>query len=253
MPLTDFVNDYRCRATLGPIVFVPTASITPPDPPSSEGLANFDWLGAYLGVGGLILFNFVWNLAPSVGWIKPYEYSILLVSVIHMIPFVFRLLTIRNWTSLLSSAALILLTVLGAVAAILSAWLIPRTLARHILVTGVLCVIVSTILVVTIPELQSYWPQLVPATILMTFCPDFIFSAAQILASNSVKPEHQGIAGSLIGTIISYGQSMGLGFAGTMEKYTSSENSDLVDGYRHALFFGIGLGGVALIIDLIFV
>ncbi|KXH69670.1 hypothetical protein CSAL01_12541 [Colletotrichum salicis] len=64
---------------------------------------------------------------------------------------------------------------------------------------------------------------------------------------------HQGIAVSLIGTIISYGQSIGLGFAGTVEKYISSENSDLVDGYRHALYFGIGLGGAALILDLIFV
>lgn len=57
----------------------------------------------------------------------------------------------------------------------------------------------------------------------MAFCPDFIFTAAQIIASNSIGKDKQGIAGSLIGTIMTYGMSIGLDFAGTVEKY-SCEN-----------------------------
>lgn len=103
------------------------------------------------------------------------------------------------------------------------------------------------------PAQQSYWPQLFPATILMAFCPDFIFTAAQIIASNSVKRNQQGIAGSLIGTIITYGQSIGLGFAGTVEKYTTATDANLEQGYRNALYFGIGLGVAALLLDLFLV
>lgn len=87
----------------------------------------------------------------------------------------------------------------------------------------------------------------------MTFSPDFIFTASQIIASNSVKREQQGITGSLIGTLATYGQSIGLGFAGTVEKYTTEGGEVLVQGYRHALYFGIDLGGAALLLDLLFV
>lgn len=145
------------------------------------------------------------------------------------------LLTIRNWSLLLSSAAIVPLTVFGAVAAGLSAWLVPRLAAQYILAIGAICVIASSTLVATMPAQQSYWPQLFPAAILMAFSPDFIFTAAQIIASNSVKREQQGIADSLIGTIVTYGQSIGLGFAGTVEKYTTRGEHDLAQGLSKCL------------------
>ncbi|CAH0022527.1 unnamed protein product [Clonostachys rhizophaga] len=179
-------------AMLGAVVFSLSAWVTPIDHLPTRGSGSIDWLGAYLGIGGLILFNFVWNQAPSAGWDEPYEYVLLIVSLVHLAAFVLWekngaidhilpfdfwtapsflslmitvsllsfmafgvplwyinvwLLTVRNWTVLLSSAALVPLTVLGAVAAILSAWLIPRLTAQYILAIGALCVIVSVTLV----------------------------------------------------------------------------------------------------------
>lgn len=87
----------------------------------------------------------------------------------------------------------------------------------------------------------------------MAFCPDFIFTAAQIITSNSVKRHQQGIAESLVGTIITYGQSIGLGFAGTVERYSMGAEDNPVKGYRHALYFAIGLGVASLVLDLLFV
>ncbi|KAL4863039.1 hypothetical protein BDV12DRAFT_202467 [Aspergillus spectabilis] len=129
------------------------------------------------------------------------------------------LLTTWHWSLLLTSAAVVPLAILGAVAALISAWLVPRLSGQYLLAIGNLCAIAATTLVATIPDLQSYWLQLFPAAVLMAFCPDFIFTAAQIIASNSVKRHQQGVASSLIGTLITYGQSIGLGFAGTVEKY----------------------------------
>ncbi|KAF5879080.1 putative efflux pump antibiotic resistance protein [Botrytis fragariae] len=56
-------------------------------PIDSKG--TVDWIGSYLGVAALILFNFVWNQAPLVGWDSPYEIALLLVSVIHSAGFVY--------------------------------------------------------------------------------------------------------------------------------------------------------------------
>ncbi|KAF1971678.1 MFS general substrate transporter [Bimuria novae-zelandiae CBS 107.79] len=250
-------------AMLGAVVIGISAFIVPSDKAIHRDDGSIDWLDAYLGIGGLILFNFVWNQAPSVGWKELYEYSLLIVSVLYLIGLVLWekywakdpilpfdiweapsfpavilvslmafmsfgvllwyialwLLTIRHWTLLLTSAAIVPLTVFGAVAAIQAAWLIPHLAAQYVLAIGLICVIASSIL-------------LFPAALLVAFCPDFIFTAAQIIASNS---------------------SIGLGFAGTVEKYTTEGGEGLVQGYRNALYFGIGLGVAALVLNIFFV
>jgi hypothetical protein len=85
----------------------------------------------------------------------------------------------------------------GGLVAPVAAWLLPRVAAQWILAFGSLTMMLSCVLLVTMPAQQSYWAQVFPATILMSVCPDFIFTAAQIIA-NSVRIHEQGIAGSLI-------------------------------------------------------
>lgn len=48
------------RAMLGAAIFTVVALIVPSSRPSDPG-GKIDWLGAYFGVGGLVLFNFVWK------------------------------------------------------------------------------------------------------------------------------------------------------------------------------------------------
>ncbi|KFY43543.1 hypothetical protein V495_03903 [Pseudogymnoascus sp. VKM F-4514 (FW-929)] len=281
---------------LGAAVFVPLIFLVPHAPPSDEG-GKIDWIGAYLGVGGLILFNFVWNQAPSVGWQNPYEYVLLIVSVLHfsafgfweariakspILPFniwtapsvlalvatvffsfmsfgvfswyVFQWnLNIRNDTLLSAAASAQPLTVGGVVAAITAALLIPRISAQYILAIGATAVLVSNLLVATMPAQQIYWQTEFWAVAIVAFSPDFIFTAAQIVASNSVSKDKQGIAGSLIGTLMTYGMSTGLGFGGTVEVYTNSGGTDLLRGYRGALYLGVGFGAISLILSLLFV
>lgn len=65
-----------------------------------------------------------------------------------------------------------------------------------------------------------------------------------------MKKNEQGIAGSLISTLQLYATSIGLGFAGVVEVHLggSGNESEIVKGYRGALFFGMGLAMVALVI-----
>ena len=118
---------------------------------------------------------------------------------------------------------------------------------------GCLAILIGQVLIATMPEQQSYWAQVFPAIILSAFCPDFIFTAAQIIACNSVRRHEQGIAGSLIGVLQVYATSTGLGFAGIIETHTDDHGSLPVRGYRSALFFGMGMAVLALVIDVFYV
>ena len=160
---------------------------------------------------------------------------------------------LRNWSVLQFAVGWTPFAIFGTIGACLAAWLIPRLAAQWILAIGAATVLISNMLLATMPEQQSYWAQVFPATILMGFCPDFVFTAAQIIASNSVRRHQQGIAASLIGTLNLYGNSLGLGFAGTVETETSKQMLNPVEGYRAALYFGVGIGAVALLLDVFFI
>jgi hypothetical protein len=160
---------------------------------------------------------------------------------------------VRHWTPLEFAAGLSPHAVAGSLASPFAAWLIPRMAAQWILAFGAFTVLLSCILLATMPEQQSYWVQVFPATILMSLCPDFNYTAAQIITTNSVKRSEQGIAGSLIWLLTLYGASIGLGFAGTVEANTNDHGKEAVQRYRGALYLAIGLAVAALVIDTPFV
>ena len=68
----------------GSIVIVPH-SVGSPIPGLS--LKQFDYIGSFLGVGGLILFSFAWSQASVVGWQEPYTYALLIVGIVFIVAF----------------------------------------------------------------------------------------------------------------------------------------------------------------------
>lgn len=145
---------------------------------------------------------------------------------------------------------------IGSVSSVaIAAWLIPRLAAQYIMAIGIVTIIAANLLLATMPAQQTYWAQVFPAITLSSFSPDFVYIAAQIIASNNVGRRHQGVAGSLIGTLNLYGFSLGLGFAGTIETQIAGghEPKQLVDGYRAALYFGVAVAMIGLLLDIAFV
>lgn len=68
-PILDIAHPSKCklwwltfddRAVLGAVIFG-AAIISVPDDEPLDPDGTVDWIGAYLGVAGLILFNFVWK------------------------------------------------------------------------------------------------------------------------------------------------------------------------------------------------
>jgi len=273
------------------------ANLSIPNDPPPDPDGQIDWVGACLGVAGLILFNFVWNQAPTTGWDTPYIYTLLIVSILSFIIFVlwesrvaaspilpltiwkapsFGLLMvvifiafmslgifiwyqtlimieIRGASMILAGVQFLPLTILGTVAAFLAAWLVSRLPAQAIIGIGCTALLICNLLVATTPRHQTYWAMLFPATICSAFTADLIFAASQIIASNSVGRQYQGVAGSLVGTLLTYGLSTGLGFAGTVEVHTNSGGANALHGYRMALWLAVGMAGGALIVAVIFI
>ena len=158
-----------------------------------------------------------------------------------------------HWSPLHFAVGWTPFVVCATAAASLAAWLIPRLAAQWILAIGTVTILVSNVLMATVPLQQSYWAQIFPSVVLFSFCPDFVYTAGQIIASNSVRRHQQGIAGSIIGTLNLYGNSLGLGFASTIEVQVGRRFHSQITGYRAALYFGVAISAVALILDVCFV
>lgn len=182
----------------------------------------------------VVLFNYM-----AVGTLVWYQ-NVWLQIVWHWSPLEFAV----GWTPFLICAV-------GAT--YLAAWMIPRVAAQWILAVGTVTILVSNGLMATVPLHQSYWAQVFPSVVLFSFCPDLVYTAGQIIASNSVRRNQQGIAGSIIGTLNLYGNSLGLGFASTIEVQIAQRSGSKVMGYRAALYFGVAISAVALVLDILFV
>ncbi|KAL3454444.1 major facilitator superfamily domain-containing protein [Aspergillus insuetus] len=292
---TEWKWHFIIIACLGAVAVGSLFLVLPREEPVDNG-GKIDWVGAGLGLSGLLLFSIAWNQAPSTGWDSPTPIATLVISVALLAAFItwegsyasepimplsafiapsFNALIlvvlfiymsvgislwymvawqqlVRDWTVLHVAIGWIPYGVGASAAVILAAWLVTVWEAQYILALGCLASFASSALLATMPEQQLYWKQIFPSTVLGSLSPDFVFVAAQIIASNSVSKREQGVAGSLIGTLNLYGNSLGLGFAGTIEGMIAKENGE-VAGFRAALWFGAALAVAALVLDLAFV
>lgn len=74
------------------------------------------------------------------------------------------------------------------------------------------------------------------------------FPSGIVILSNAMPQQDQGVAGSLVNTVVNYSISMGLGFAGVIEYYVGNDGENVLVGYRAASYMGVGLAGLGTII-----
>ena len=77
---------------------------------------------------------------------------------------------------------------------------------------------------------------------------DLCWCSASVTLSNLLPQEHQGIAASLVNTVVNYSISIGLGVAGTVDAYVDPDQTNRLLGYRSALYTGIGFSGLAVLV-----
>lgn len=166
------------------------------------------------------------------------------------------LLELRNVSPLLGSAQFVPVVISGALAATVVGLLLHRIGPPLVMTGALLAFAVGSVLMATCPVEQTYWAQTFVSFVVTPWGMDMSFPAATLILSNSVPREHQGIAASLVNTVVNYSIALGLGFAGTVEYKTNNggtTEADMLKGYRHAYYMGIGLACLGVGICLTFV
>ncbi|KAI1073569.1 MFS general substrate transporter [Whalleya microplaca] len=165
------------------------------------------------------------------------------------------LLTLREKSPLLATAMFSPVVVSGFCAALFTGYMLHH-LGPPIVMTGALVAFtVGSIIVATCPVDQVYWGQTFVSMIVMPWGMDMSFPAATLILSNSVRRRHQGIAASLVNTVVNYSISLGLGFAGTVEVHVNKGGgtpSNVLLGYRGAFYTAIGLAGLGVAVCVTF-
>ncbi|RDW91115.1 hypothetical protein BP5796_02280 [Coleophoma crateriformis] len=162
---------------------------------------------------------------------------------------------LRGFSPILASGGFAPAAVSGLCAALTTGVILSKIPPSIVMMAALLAFTIGGILVATAPLGETYWAQSLVAVLIMPWGMDMSFPAATIILSNSMHKEHQGLAASLVNTVLNYSISIGLGIAGTVESQVNNgglTRSDTLKGYRGAQYVGIGLSVLGLIVSVAF-
>lgn len=160
-------------------------------------------------------------------------------------------MVLQGASPLVASAQWVPVIVVGSSAAFVVALLLHRLGPPLVMTGALLAFAVGLTLMATCPVDQIYWGQVFVSFVVTPWGMDMSFPAGTLILSNSVAREHQGIAASLVATIVNYSIALGLGFAGTIEYRVNNggtTQADILKGFRGAFYLGIGLAGLGCLI-----
>ncbi|KAI0139113.1 major facilitator superfamily MFS-1 [Hypoxylon sp. NC0597] len=159
--------------------------------------------------------------------------------------------SIRGIPPLLATAYMSPCVAVGCLAT-LSAGLVHRRLSPSMVVSiSLLSFTVGSVLVATMPAVQIYWTQLFFSVLIVSWAMDTGLPAAMLALLNAAERKHQGTAASLVSTVMNYSILIGLGIARTVESYVNAGTPSpekRLNGYRAALYTGVGLAGLGSLI-----
>lgn len=109
--------------------------------------------------------------------------------------------------------------VTGILFALSSVWLVKRIGVAWTMFVAMLNFTIGTVLLATVPLHQTYWLQIFLSVLIMPGAMNLSFPAATMLLSSALPKEKQGIAASLVSTMVNYCISCGLGVAGSIHRH----------------------------------
>ncbi|PWN86899.1 MFS general substrate transporter [Acaromyces ingoldii] len=194
----------------------------------------------------------IWK-APTFGWVLLSAFLGFMTFGVWVIYASQFFLQIRHLSPLLTQAYWTPFTLGAFFAALLGAFLVRTVPAQVIFLAGLVSLCLSNILMATAPERGIYWTYPFFSTLFAALGPDFIFTATQLIASNTVKASQQGVAGSLVGTVLNVGLALGAGLGANVELHVNAGGTRPFDGKRGAFYLAIGLAVTGMMIVVAFV
>ena len=161
----------------------------------------------------------------------------------------------RGETPLLVSAEFTPALVCGLLAAGVTGFMLTHTPVAFTMLLAMIAFFVGQVITATQPVHQVYWAQMFVAILIMPFGMDMSFPAGTVILSNHMPREHQGLAASLVNTMVNYSISIALGIAGTVEVQVNNKGLTFEDqmwGIRCAWYTGVALAGCGVILGAIY-
>lgn len=162
------------------------------------------------------------------------------------------LIEFRHLTPLHASLQLFPCAPIGVVAAAVAVFLLPRVPGYVIFGAAMVCFFVGQTMMAFMPVDQSYWAMMFPICLIICFGPDLSFACASLIASDKLKPEEQGVAGSFINTMVNYSVGLGLALAGNVEVSVNDGGRDRLAGFKGAHYLGMGLAALGMLFTAVF-
>jgi MFS family permease len=192
---------------------------------------------------------------------------------------------VKGHSALLTSAQMSPVAVTGVFFALSTVYLVRRIGVSWVMFIAMILFMTGSLLLALVPQNQVYWIQTFISILIMPGAMNLSFPAATILMSNALPKEKQGIAASLVATMVNYCIASGLGLSGTIHRHSlrnaferhgyhghhgperghhpglQPNLSDVSPELRHILLeamrgpwcFAVGLSGIGVILAAIFI
>lgn len=261
-----------------------------------EKFNRLDILGSTVGICSLVVFNFVWNQGPVVGWDTPYIIVLLVLSFAGILGFFYielkvaeypllpksifnfkigllllcislgwgsfgiwqyyywsMILNLRGYTPIAAGLTYIPFFVLGIIAALSVSILISKIKPSYIICFASVSFMCGCIMLSIMPINQSYFRISMGQMFLLAWGMDLSYPAAALILSDFLPLHHQGMAGSLVSTVVNYSVSLFLAMASTVEIQNMQKHSDVLESYRAAVYLGIGVAFLGVLFAITFI
>lgn len=153
-------------------------------------------------------------------------------------------LNLRDYSPVWVGGTYFMFIIWGTIAALIVAFTIKKVGPAILLFFSALGFTMGSLMLSVTPIHQMYWRMNLGMQIILCFGMDLSFPASSIILSDHLPMQYQGMAGSLVNTVINYATSLCLGMGTTVERQINKSGEDLLKGYRSALYLAVGLGGL---------
>lgn len=163
------------------------------------------------------------------------------------------MLNLRGYTPIETSLTYMPLLVLGIIASLFVGFFMSKRRAPYIVCGSMIGFMCGCIFLSILPVHQTFWKLSFGQMFLLAWGMDCSFPAASLILSDFLPEEHQGMAGSLVNTVVNYSVSLFLAISSTVEVEVLKNTGNELQSYRAATYFGIGISGLAVLVSIVFV
>ncbi|KAK6202905.1 major facilitator superfamily [Scheffersomyces amazonensis] len=164
------------------------------------------------------------------------------------------ILNLREYTPIDGALTYVPFLVFGILASMIVSIIISRIRPSLIISFASICFMIGCLMLSIMPIHQSYFGISLGQMFILCWAMDMSFPAASIILSDYLPMQHQGMAGSLVTTVINYSVSFFLGLSNTVEIEVFNRNGhNIVDSYRKAILFGVGVAALGVLMSFVLV